>query len=127
MKRVVALEGDTVLLDPRRRPITKDGREPAEARAWDQLKGQIKVSEGHVWVEGDNQWKTWDSNAYGPISKSLIEGRAIAVVGPLSKFWSKPWETYKSRTKVTEGKVEESWTDGLPIELAEIRDSHAPP
>lgn len=92
--------------------------------AWE---GRAVVPKGHVWVEGDNWRKTVDSNNYGPISMSLVQGRAIAVLNP-SKFWTKPWEGFKSRTKVasTPGGMRD-WTEGLPIELAEIAGSHVPP
>jgi inner membrane protease subunit 2 len=122
------LEGDTVLLDKKRRPIVKEGPEPEEARAWDAWKGKAVVPQGHIWVEGDNRLSSVDSNDYGPVSKSLINGRAIAVVLPFSKFWTQPWTDYKSKTKIKrcDGDVKE-WTNGLPVELAEIANPHAPP
>ena len=128
VKRVVGLAGDTVVLDRRRRPAAKTGPEPASARAWDAWRGRATVPQGHVWVEGDNHRDSLDSNDYGPISKSLIVGRAVVVVTPLDRFWTKPWTEFCSRTKVieNEGKIKE-WTEGLPVELAEIRDPHAPP
>jgi mitochondrial inner membrane protease subunit 2 len=127
-KRVTALEGDTVILDRVRRPSAKEGPERPEARSWDAWKGKAKVPPGHVWVEGDNRRESHDSNYYGPISMSLIDGRAIAVVRPFSKFWTTPWVEFKSRTKVIESKGKrEDWTEGLPIELSEIKEPHLPP
>jgi mitochondrial inner membrane protease subunit 2 len=127
-KRVIALEGDTVVLDRVRRPNAKQGPEPPESRSWDAWKGEAKVPPGHVWVEGDNRRESHDSNYYGPLSMSLIDGRAIAVVRPFSKFWTTPWDGYNSRTKVIESKGKrEDWTEGLPIELSEIKDPHLPP
>ncbi|EME85674.1 uncharacterized protein MYCFIDRAFT_161314, partial [Pseudocercospora fijiensis CIRAD86] len=76
IKRVVALGGDTVVLDPKRRP-------------------EEEIPEGHVWVEGDNWRSTHDSNAYGPISKSSVLGKAIGIFKPFGQFGSKPWEGYK--------------------------------
>ena len=127
VKRVIALEGDIVLLDPKRRPSAKDGREPVAARAWDEWKGRAEVPQGHVWVEGDDWRKSNDSNWYGPISKSLIEGRALTMLRPLDKLGTKPWEEFKSRTKVLEGHGMKDWTEGLPVALAEIREPHMPP
>ena len=131
IKRVIALEGDTVLLDKRRRPEGRtgpNGRENApDALGWDAWNGKAKVPPGHMWVEGDNCARSKDSNYYGPISKSLIGGKAIAIFWPPTRFATRPWEGYRSRTKVIEGKDVKDWTEGLPIELAEIAEPHMPP
>ncbi|KEQ61158.1 LexA/Signal peptidase, partial [Aureobasidium melanogenum CBS 110374] len=73
IKRVVALEGDWV--------------------TW-------KVPLGHVWVEGDNTGMSKDSNDYGPVSKSLIAGKAIYCLWPWERFGEKHWTGYKIKTKV---------------------------
>ncbi|KAI7172158.1 hypothetical protein KC324_g10790 [Hortaea werneckii] len=107
-KRVIATEGDTVILDPRRRP--KDdasGRDLPESTGWDMYMRRVEIPPGHVWVEGDNWRKTRDSNWYGPISKSLIQGKATAVVWPWDRSGSKPWENFKSKTKVIQGQPRE--------------------
>ena len=124
VKRVIALEGDVVILDKKRRPWLADKPEPPDARAWDAWNGKVKVPQGHIWVEGDNFRKSRDSNWYGPISKSLVNGTATAVVWPPKRFWMKPWLDYESRTKVIEGRVEKKWTEGLPVELAEVGEPH---
>ena len=39
---------------------------------WVQLPGSLKVTEipdGHCWVEGDNAARSWDSRAFGPVSR----------------------------------------------------------
>lgn len=126
-KRVLALPGDTVLLDPRRRPEATEGPEPIAARAWDSWKGKAVVPPGHLWVEGDNWRKTIDSNWYGPVSKSLVIGKAVTVLWPLNRFWTKPWEEFRGKTKVVQGKEPEDWTKGgLPVELAEVGDIGLP-
>lgn len=77
IKRVVALEGDWVTLDYKRRP--NDSREgpTAAGQVWDAIgeqkdfgvgKRRWKVPLGHVWVEGDNAGMSKDSNTYGPVS-----------------------------------------------------------
>ena len=124
VKRVIALEGDVVILDKKRRPWLADEPEPPDAKAWDARKGKVKVAQGHIWVEGDNHRASRDSNWYGPISKSLVNGTATAVVWPPKRFWTKPWLDYKSRTKVIEGRVEKKLTEGLPVELAEVGEPH---
>lgn len=128
VKRVIALPGDTVILDPRRRPKVAEGPEPTAAKAWDSLRGRVVVPPGHVWVEGDNWRSSSDSNWYGPISKSLITGKATAVLFPSARFWSKPWKEWKGgRTRVIEGRAPKDWTkEGLPVELAEIGDLGLP-
>jgi len=126
VKRIVGLEGDTVLLDKRRMPR---GEGPAAEKArrdwevmgsWDWESGEVtrglgkralgetravRVPYGHVWVEGDHWRKTRDSNEYGPVSKSLITGRAMALVWPPERLGSRPWEKAPSATKVREGKA----------------------
>ncbi|KAI6873120.1 hypothetical protein KC338_g1760 [Hortaea werneckii] len=107
-KRVIATEGDTVILDPRRRPKDEaSGRDLPESTGWDMYKRRVEIPPGHVWVEGDNWRKTRDSNWYGPISKSLIQGKASAVVWPWDRSGSKPWESFKSKTKVIQGQPRE--------------------
>jgi inner membrane protease subunit 2 len=77
IKRVVALEGDWVTLDYRRRP--KEGKEGMSkgGMVWDAIgeqkefgvgKRRWRVPLGHVWVEGDNASMSKDSNTYGPVS-----------------------------------------------------------
>lgn len=108
VKRIIATEGDVVRPDPRRRPERlRDGADLPASRAWDVVaaRGGERVPEGHVWVEGDNWRKTRDSNTYGPVSKSLILGKATAVVWPLERFGTRPWEGYRSRTEVVPGSV----------------------
>ena len=128
VKRVIGLPGDTVLLDPRRRPEVKEGPEPLEAKAWDSWRGRAVVPPGHVWVEGDNWRKSSDSNWYGPVSMSLITGKAVVVLWPWGKFWTRPWEEWKGRTRVIKGRDGGGWKgEGLPVELAEVGDLGLPP
>ncbi|EME47777.1 hypothetical protein DOTSEDRAFT_69647 [Dothistroma septosporum NZE10] len=107
VKRVIALGGDTVVLDPKRRPKeVLNGRLDPAAKSWDMRHGKVVVPEGHVWVEGDNIGKTVDSNVYGPVSESLILGKATMLIWPMSQFTQKPWEGYKSKTMIAKGLFE---------------------
>jgi len=131
-KRVVGLEGDTVLLDERRKPEGEGLVGEKLSRDWDIMghwdwqsaarmkeKGEtgsapaVHVPWRHVWVEGDNWRRSEDSNTYGPISKSLIIGKGVCVFSPFRKFGTKPWEGVQGDTVVKHGRasVPEEWRD----------------
>ncbi len=48
------------------------------------LPGPAKIPAGEYYVMGDNRTDSEDSRFFGPIPKSLIVGRAVAVVWPIS-------------------------------------------
>ncbi|CAO2653466.1 Nn.00g028770.m01.CDS01 [Neocucurbitaria sp. VM-36] len=92
IKRVVAVEGDIVYptrgyaLDPASREGRMQGmpdglpdKDDDAIQQRDEQLGKVVVPYGHVWVEGDNWRKSFDSNDFGPISKGLIEGKAVWV------------------------------------------------
>jgi inner membrane protease subunit 2 len=123
VKRVIALGGDTVVLDRRRRPgVDEDGEPKANERtamrSWDVMAPRVKVPYGHVWVEGDNWRASSDSNYFGPMSRSLIVGRAIGVVWPPKRL-GRPWDEegeskVYGRTRVIEGR------EVVPLEWEEL-------
>lgn len=115
IKRIVALEGDTVY--PKRGyALEEQGKrlqggldglpdEDGDSVAWGREdKGKVVVPFGHVWVEGDNWRRSFDSRDFGPVSKGLVEGRAVAV---WRGWWDVRWvgdERDKvGRSKVVEG------------------------
>jgi len=120
VKRIVGLEGDIIYLDPKRRPRGESAEGEKAARDWDIMghwdwegtekmksaikRPSVKVPFGHIWLEGDNWRDSADSNYYGPVSKSLIAGKAVCLVRPLSQIGSKPWEEVPNATKVKQGK-----------------------
>ncbi|KAF1954397.1 LexA/Signal peptidase, partial [Byssothecium circinans] len=65
IKRVIGVEGDVVF--------------PRRGYAVDEGKGRVVVPRGHVWVEGDNWRKSYDSCDFGPVSLGLVDGRAVRV------------------------------------------------
>ncbi|OAG01269.1 LexA/Signal peptidase, partial [Paraphaeosphaeria sporulosa] len=89
IKRVVGVEGDTVY--PHRgyacNPEVVNGR---RVEGWDGLGsrewalggdgevelGKVVVPNGHVWVEGDNWRRSYDSCDFGPVSLGLVDGKA---------------------------------------------------
>ncbi|QIX00793.1 hypothetical protein AMS68_006310 [Peltaster fructicola] len=119
VKRVIALSGDRVQLNPKRQPgygkLLNELRpdELAAAERWNSFGGHLIVPHGHVWVEGDNWRSSKDSNDYGPISKSLIIGRPWTAVWPAKICLTQPWENYKSKTKVSVGQdvVPQFWLE----------------
>jgi inner membrane protease subunit 2 len=93
IKRVVALEGDTVYpqrgyaLDRKVRAHSRlyglpDGlpdRDEDSILSGREEVGKIVVPYGHVWLEGDNALNSLDSRETGPISKGLIDGKAVGI------------------------------------------------
>ncbi len=90
IKRVVAIEGDTVY--PARgyalKPSTSETRVQGSPdgladhdpdAVLEGEPGKVVVPYGHIWVEGDNWRKSWDSNDFGPISRGLLLGKAFGV------------------------------------------------
>ncbi|KAJ8457238.1 hypothetical protein ONZ51_g11656 [Trametes cubensis] len=73
VKRIIALEGDTVKTLP---PYPD---------------AEVCVPPGHAWVEGDEPFRTEDSNRFGPVPLGLIESRLAYIlwpwdrIGPLGK------------------------------------------
>ncbi|KAI9669301.1 MAG: hypothetical protein M1831_000336 [Alyxoria varia] len=48
--------------------------------------GYITVPYHHVWVEGDNQEKSLDSNDWGVLSKTMIHAKADRILLPIDPF-----------------------------------------
>ncbi|KAF9821417.1 hypothetical protein IEO21_00663 [Rhodonia placenta] len=68
VKRVVALEGDTVKTLP---PYPD---------------AEVRIPPGHAWVEGDESFHTEDSNTFGPVPLALIESKLSFIVWPLQRW-----------------------------------------
>lgn len=69
-KRVVAVPGDIVAT---RTVIAEDSK-------------VVTVPQGHVWVEGDEQFHSTDSNSYGPTPVNLIQSKVAYIVWPPSRI-----------------------------------------
>jgi signal peptidase I len=86
IKRVIGLPGDTI--EGRDGQIVINGRvlhEPYTAKNSPMSDFSArKVPAGHYFVMGDNRGNSKDSRVFGPISKSLIVGRAFIRVWPIS-------------------------------------------
>ncbi|GBE79743.1 LexA/Signal peptidase [Sparassis latifolia] len=68
VKRIIALEGDTVKTLP---PYPDT---------------EINIPQGHAWVEGDEPFRSEDSNYFGPVPLALIESKLSFIVWPLSRY-----------------------------------------
>ncbi|CAL2042054.1 unnamed protein product [Caenorhabditis brenneri] len=44
------------------------------------------IPKSHYWMEGDNPENRNDSNIYGPVSASLVKGRATHIIWPPSRW-----------------------------------------
>ncbi|KZT43033.1 LexA/Signal peptidase, partial [Sistotremastrum suecicum HHB10207 ss-3] len=67
VKRIVALEGDVIQTMP-----------PYPDK-------EVTIPTGHVWVEGDD-WRSRDSNHFGPIPLALIDAKLSWILWPLSRL-----------------------------------------
>jgi signal peptidase I len=92
VKRVIGLPGETIWSGPRGE-VFINGKlidQPwLTASARDEPGPPIprqKIPKGYVFVMGDNRGSSDDSRDYGPVSESLIVGRAVLGFWPLSRI-----------------------------------------
>lgn len=98
IKRVIALPGDTIEIKncivivnskPTAEPYLDkdvlDIAEPVNRCRVVNMPVQT-VPEKKIFVMGDNRSESFDSRSFGPISKSLIVGRAFAIVWPFNRI-----------------------------------------
>jgi len=67
-------------------PSSYTGALPDDQHPQFNMPGPVKVPAGEYFVMGDNRTDSEDSRYFGPIPQSLIVGRAMAVVWPLSQI-----------------------------------------
>lgn len=83
LKRIVALGGDTVLVDPSgERAANGDGDGASATGMGERAAGErwVKVPRGSVWLAGDNASNSIDSRDYGPVPEALLRGLVVAKV-----------------------------------------------
>lgn len=78
-KRVVAIEGDIVFGDSFKSTIL----------CYIGLGSYIRIPQGHIWLQGDNNENSRDSRTFGPVPFGLIRGRAICKLWPPNQFLNK--------------------------------------
>ncbi|MFN8051245.1 MAG: signal peptidase I [Acidimicrobiales bacterium] len=88
IKRVIGLPGETV--EARNGHVYVDGKKLEEDYLPDStstvIASPIEVPSGKLLVMGDNRGDSMDGRVFGPISKDLIVGRAIARIWPPSRI-----------------------------------------
>ena len=119
VKRVVGVEGDVVL--PRagsehvggagfRGGVRKSGEEQLPLTRM-VMNEAVVIPTGHLWVEGehpDGDKRSYDSNTYGPVSRSLVVGKVLGVVWPWHRAGWIRWQDWagSNRVRVEASKVE---------------------
>ncbi|KAD1358626.1 hypothetical protein E3N88_42953 [Mikania micrantha] len=73
-KRIIGMEGDniTYIVDPKNSDRTKS----------------LTVPKGHVWVQGDNIYNSYDSRNFGPVPYGLLRGKVFWRIWPAGVFGS---------------------------------------
>lgn len=88
IKRVIGLSGEFV--ESREGSVYVDGKRLDESYLPDgvdtEITAPILVPPGTLLVLGDNRGVSFDGRRFGPIDKSLIVGRAVARIWPLSRI-----------------------------------------
>ncbi|KAH0834772.1 LexA signal peptidase [Lanmaoa asiatica] len=47
---------------------------------------EVLVPEGHIWVEGDEPFRTLDSNTFGPVPLGLVDAKLSYIIWPLHRL-----------------------------------------
>lgn len=87
IKRVVALEGETVEVQDGR--VLINGQllqEPWLTRPGEPDYGPAVVPPGHIFVLGDNRGNSRDSRYFGPIAFQQVKAHALLIYWPLDKI-----------------------------------------
>ncbi|KAN0085787.1 Peptidase S24/S26A/S26B/S26C [Tylopilus felleus] len=72
---------------------------------------EVLVPEGHIWVEGDEPFRTLDSNTFGPVPLGLVDAKLSYIIWPLHRVGSlKPPEKPVSKVGVPR---DSRWRDAM--------------
>jgi signal peptidase I len=90
IKRVIGLPGDTI--EARENAVYIDGNRLIEPYLDDGTVtsdfGPTVVSEGHIFVMGDNRDESYDSRIFGAVPEDRVIGRAFVLFWPLGRLSS---------------------------------------
>lgn len=75
VKRVVAVASDTIRTLPPYPVI------------------ETIVPEGHIWVEGDEPFRSLDSNTFGPVPLALVDAKIYRIIWPIHRIGPLKWST----------------------------------
>jgi signal peptidase I len=98
IKRVIALPGDTIEI--KNCVVIVNSKPTVEPYLDKEVVGQVDpvnrcrvanmpvqtIPKKKIFVMGDNRPESFDSRSFGPISESLVVGRAFAVVWPFNRI-----------------------------------------
>lgn len=84
VKRVIGLPGDKVshltssmIQFQIHYQITTRGRNPGR---------EVVIPEGRIWIEGDESFRSRDSNTYGPVPMGCVHGKVVGILWPFSRL-----------------------------------------
>ncbi|KAI5119894.1 hypothetical protein M0805_003698 [Coniferiporia weirii] len=95
VKRVIAVAGDVVrTLPPYPLP-------------------EVEIPDGHIWVEGDESFRTLDSNTFGPVASMLVDARLVYILWPFNRFGPlKPLAVRDARAPPS-ASIQDTWKSEL--------------
>jgi len=83
IKRVIGVPGDRIRIERGRVYVNDTALDEPYVRHFDNRTfAEVKVPASSVYVLGDNRAESEDSRAFGPVSDSMLVGRAIAGIWP---------------------------------------------